>query len=194
MDDFLPVVYELAPSLDLQKVVAGLGDFATLLEESILMAVTVLLAIWALHPNQPKSGSRVVGEHNALPFGIAFGYSYAGSVSMLTVTFEDIRGVMMLGHALTLLTVLIIIKSIKSTINSYGDAHERDIIKQTPENELDGTAEISKEENEQEFQEKKNDEESSESKESNSSSGDMGDNVNWDSPKETSKLIGKNED
>ena len=131
------------------------SDFATLLEESILMAVTVVLAIWALTSKSTKSGTGIVGEHNALPLGIAFGYSYAGSVSMLTVTFEDIRGVMMLGHALTLLTVLIIIKStIKSTINSYGDAHEEDIIKQTPENKLDESAEVSKEENEQEFQEK----------------------------------------
>ena len=95
------------------------------------MAVTVVLAIWALTSKSTKSGTGIVGEHNALPLGIAFGYSYAGSVSMLTVTFEDIRGVMMLGHALTLLTVLIIIKStIKSTINSYDDTHEEDIQKQ----------------------------------------------------------------
>ena len=173
------------------------SDFATLLEESILMAVTVVLAIWALTSKSTKSGTGIVGEHNALPLGIAFGYSYAGSVSMLTVTFEDIRGVMMLGHALTLLTVLIIIKStIKSTINSYDDTHEEDIQKQVPENKSDESTEVSSknEKHENEIQEKENDEDSTESKELDSSSDDIGDNVNWDSPKENIEADWENED
>ena len=173
------------------------SDFATLLEESILMAVTVVLAIWALTSKSTKSGTGIVGEHNALPLGIAFGYSYAGSVSMLTVTFEDIRGVMMLGHALTLLTVLIIIKStIKSTINSYDDTHEEDIQKQVSENKSDESTEVSSknEKHENEIQEKENDDDSTESKELDSSSDDIGDNVNWDSPKENIEADWENED
>ena len=51
--------------------------------------------------------------------GVAFGYAYAGSVSMLTETFSDIRGVMMLGHSLTVLTILMLIKpTLLTTINT----------------------------------------------------------------------------
>ena len=51
--------------------------------------------------------------------GIAFGYAYAGSVSMLTVTFSDIRGVMMLGHSLTVITILLLMKpTLLTTMNT----------------------------------------------------------------------------
>ena len=57
--------------------------------------------------------------------GIAFGYAYAGSVSMLTVTFSDIRGVMMLGHSLTVLTILMLIKpTLLTTMNTQPVAIE----------------------------------------------------------------------
>ena len=171
------------------------SDFATLFEESILMAVTVVLAIWALTSKSTKSGTGMVGEHNALPLGIAFGYSYAGSVSMLTVTFEDIRGVMMLGHALTLLTVLIIIKStIKSTITSYDDVHEEDVSKQIQKEKSDEPTEDEEDKKEQEVQDKENVEDSMEAVEVDSSPGDIGDNVNWDSPQENIETDWENKD
>ena len=95
------------------------SDIATLVEESILMIITVLLAIWALTSKSVKRENSVLTDRSALPMGIAFGYAYAGSVSMLTVTFSDIRGVMMLGHTLTVLTILILIKpTLLTTINT----------------------------------------------------------------------------
>ncbi len=91
---------------------------ATLVEESILMIITVLLAIWALTSKSVKKENSVLTDRSALPMGISFGYAYAGSVSMLTVTFSDIRGVMMLGHTLTVLTILMLIKpTLLTTIN-----------------------------------------------------------------------------
>jgi len=95
------------------------SDIATLIEESILMIITVLLAIWALTSKSVKKENSILTERSSLPMGIAFGYAYAGSVSMLTVTFSDIRGVMMLGHTLTVLTILMLIKpTLLTTINT----------------------------------------------------------------------------
>jgi hypothetical protein len=95
------------------------SDIATLVEEAILMVITVLLAIWALTSKSVKKEKSILTERSALPMGIAFGYAYAGSVSMLTVTFSDIRGVMMLGHTLTVLTILMLIKpTLLTTINT----------------------------------------------------------------------------
>ena len=95
------------------------SDIATFVEESILMAITVLLAIWALTSKSVKKDKSVLTERSALPMGIAFGYAYAGSVSMLTVTFSDIRGVMMLGHSLTVITILMLIKpTLLTTMNT----------------------------------------------------------------------------
>ena len=95
------------------------SDIATFIEESILMAITVLLAIWALTSKSVKKDKSVLTERSALPMGIAFGYAYAGSVSMLTVTFSDIRGVMMLGHSLTVITILMLMKpTLLTTMNT----------------------------------------------------------------------------
>ena len=38
--------------------------------------------------------------------GLAFGYAYAGSVAMLTGVLDDVRTVMMAGHAVVLCTLL----------------------------------------------------------------------------------------
>ena len=101
------------------------SDIATFIEESILMVITVLLAIWALTSKSVKRDNSVLTERSALPMGIAFGYAYAGSVSMLTVTFSDIRGVMMLGHSLTVLTILMLIKpTLLTTMNTQPVAIE----------------------------------------------------------------------
>ena len=95
------------------------SEIATLVEEGILMIITVLLAIWALTSKSVKKENSVLNDRSALPMGIAFGYAYAGSVSMLTVTFSDIRGVMMLGHSLTVLTILMLIKpTLLTTMNT----------------------------------------------------------------------------
>ena len=77
-----------------------------LMEELMLMVFTVIMAIWGLTSKSVKSTLGLVHDGNALPMGLAFGYAYAGSVAMLTGVLEDVRTVMMAGHAVVLCTLL----------------------------------------------------------------------------------------
>lgn len=80
---------------------------ALFLEEVVLMVFTVVMAIWSLTSRTFKSSFQLIDDANALPFGLAFGYAYAGSVSMVTVQLEtDVQGVMIVGHAVVILTLL----------------------------------------------------------------------------------------
>ena len=89
------------------------------LEEISLMIFTVFIAIWSMTSKGYKSKFRIITEQNALTWGLAFGYAYAGSVAMLTTFFDEIKTVMMLGHGLVILTVLISHKVVLTKIISH---------------------------------------------------------------------------
>ena len=57
-----------------------------------------------------------INEENALSWGLAFGYAYAGSVAMLTTVFDDIRTVMQIGHAVVIIAVLVIHRKVLTDI------------------------------------------------------------------------------
>tara|TARA_B100001540_G_scaffold313268_1_gene335879 strand:- start:1106 stop:1588 length:483 start_codon:yes stop_codon:yes gene_type:complete len=84
---------------------------STIIEESILMAFTVLFAVWALTNQTVKDKKRLIDENSALPLGISFGFAYAGSVAMLTGTFEHVNNVLASGHLIAVITTLFIVKS-----------------------------------------------------------------------------------
>ena len=77
-----------------------------LVEELVLMVFTVVMAIWGLTSKSFRSPLRVMNQTNALPFGLAFGYAYGGSVAMLTVVLSDMGSVMVAGHIVALLTLV----------------------------------------------------------------------------------------
>ncbi|RZD38042.1 MAG: hypothetical protein CXT71_07210 [Methanobacteriota archaeon] len=93
-----------------RKTVLNASPTSNLIEEGLLMAITVLFAVWGLTTHTVKDGERLVGEDAALPLGIAFGYAYAGSVAMLTTTFENITTVMVIGHTLTIITIVFLMR------------------------------------------------------------------------------------
>ena len=87
----------------------AVGENAALMmiEELALMAFTVVMAIWGLTSRSYKSSFKLVDETNALPVGLSFGYAYAGSVAMVTAVLEtDVKMVMIIGHAIVVLTLL----------------------------------------------------------------------------------------
>jgi hypothetical protein len=86
------------------------------IEEVILMIFTVFMAIWALISRGVKSKLPLFNQNNALPWGLSFGYAYAGSVAMLTVVLEEITVVMMTGHLVVILTVLWMQRSVLASI------------------------------------------------------------------------------
>ena len=77
-----------------------------LIEEVLLMIFTVFMAIWTLTSKGINSKLPFFNQNSALPWGLSFGYAYAGSVAMLTVVLDDISNVMMAGHLVVILTIL----------------------------------------------------------------------------------------
>ena len=63
-----------------------------------------------------KSKFRLITEENALTWGLAFGYAYAGSVAMLTTFFDDIKIVMSIGHAVVIITVIYVHKLVLGSV------------------------------------------------------------------------------
>lgn len=82
------------------------NDTLIFIEELFLMVVTVFLAIWALTSRGEGSESTLFTRDNALFWGVAFGYAYAGSVAMITSVMDDVRTVLIGGHILVVATVM----------------------------------------------------------------------------------------
>ncbi len=70
------------------------------------MIFTVFMAIWTLTSRGINSKLPFFNQNSALPWGLSFGYAYAGSVAMLTVVLDEISNVMMAGHLVVILTIL----------------------------------------------------------------------------------------
>lgn len=94
--------------------------FGSLIEEVILMLLTIVMAIWSLTSSQAKSDFPLVTKDNALFVGISFGYAYAGSVAMLTSALEGINMVIAAGHGIAVLSLLVLQRT---TIKSRLDKH-----------------------------------------------------------------------
>ena len=86
-------------------------DTLIFIEELLLMIVTVFLAIWALTSKGEGSESTLFTRDNALFWGVAFGYAYAGSVAMITSVMDDVRTVLIGGHILVVATVCLLYTS-----------------------------------------------------------------------------------
>ena len=101
-------------------IITDSAGFSSLIEEVILMLLTIVMAIWSLTSSQAKSDFPLVTKDNALFVGISFGYAYAGSVAMLTSALEGINMVIAAGHGIALLSLLVLQRtSIKSRVDKY---------------------------------------------------------------------------
>ena len=86
------------------------SDLSTIIEEGLLMALTVIFAVWSLTTYTVRDGKRLISEHASLPLGISFGYAYAGSVAMLTGTFDSLKEVMIFGHVLSICAMMLLLR------------------------------------------------------------------------------------
>ena len=93
-----------------RRVAMSPSDLSTIIEEGILMAFTVIFAVWSLTTYTVRDGKRLISEHASLPLGISFGYAYAGSVAMLTGTFDNLKEVMIFGHVLTICAMMLLLR------------------------------------------------------------------------------------
>ena len=75
------------------------------------MIFTVVMSIWSISTKGVKKNVRYFIPENILFWGIAFGFGYAGSVTMLAVGLEgDITFIFAFGHLITWLTLLVMHK------------------------------------------------------------------------------------
>ena len=86
------------------------SELSTIIEEGLLMAFTVIFAVWSLTTYTVRDGKRLISEHASLPLGISFGYAYAGSVAMLTGTFDNLKEVMIFGHVLSICAMMLLLR------------------------------------------------------------------------------------
>jgi hypothetical protein len=73
----------------------------------------VLLAIWSLASRDVSRGGKLFTSENALFWGLAFGFGYAGSIAMITNLSDSIGGgnlatTMAIGHLVTAITIIMI--------------------------------------------------------------------------------------
>ena len=110
------------------------SDLSTIIEEGLLMAFTVIFAVWSLTTYTVRDGKRLISEHASLPLGISFGYAYAGSVAMLTGTFDNLKEVMIFGHVLSICAMMLLLRptlrTSRMTSEMFLNAQSVDISKQ----------------------------------------------------------------
>lgn len=139
------------------------SELSTIIEEGILMAFTVIFAVWSLTTYTVRDGKRLISEHASLPLGISFGYAYAGSVAMLTGTFDNLKEVMIFGHVLSICAMMLLLrptlrtsrmtsemflnaKNVDITRSDDDDDNEIDLDEQTDHEDSDSIEETSEEE------------------------------------------------
>lgn len=91
------------------------------IEELLLMIFTVFMAIWSLTSKGYATKFKLLDEENSLPWGLAFGYAYAGSVAMLTNVFDEITTVMTIGHSVVVITVIYVYRKVLMNVYSKHD-------------------------------------------------------------------------
>jgi hypothetical protein len=92
------------------------GTVEVYIEEVALMIFTVFMGIWSLTSRGFGSELKLLNTDNALPWGLAFGYAYAGSVAMISSVVEDFQTVMLLGHVIASLTGIMMHRSVMKNL------------------------------------------------------------------------------
>ena len=95
-------------------------------EESILMSVTIVLAVWSLSRKGIKRGWKIFQGQSAIFWGVSFGLAYCGSVSSLTVLSEgSLMTTTAIGHAITAIVMLAICPIALSRVGLSEELEER---------------------------------------------------------------------
>ena len=83
-----------------------------LIEEGVLMSITIVLAVWSISNRGKKKGWRVFQGQSAMFWGVSFGYAYGGSIASLSAVsggFLDLVTITALGHLITAISIIIIL-------------------------------------------------------------------------------------
>ena len=123
----------------------GEPEIISTVEELTLMILTVILAIYGLSSRSLQVDSKYFTEQNALFWGLTFGFGYAGSIAMIAILLRDVATVLMLGHAITYLTLMYLhnssIRKLPWTDDQDDESADTDTVIEDVENTDDDTVE-----------------------------------------------------
>jgi hypothetical protein len=81
-----------------------------ILEEGLLMGITILLSVWSMANRNNKKGRSMFQGQSAVYWGIGFGYLYAGSISSLSaISNGSLLTTTASGHVLTAIVMLCVL-------------------------------------------------------------------------------------
>ncbi|MEC8721405.1 MAG: hypothetical protein VXX50_03125 [Candidatus Thermoplasmatota archaeon] len=92
------------------------GNKIMLFEEVVLVIITVVSAVWAMS-NRNRNNISFISKDTAILWAIAFGFGYAGSITVMSGLTEslpilgDVSQTLGIGHVLTAITLLLGFKS-----------------------------------------------------------------------------------
>tara|TARA_B100001989_G_scaffold234196_1_gene194609 strand:- start:418 stop:1629 length:1212 start_codon:yes stop_codon:yes gene_type:complete len=102
------------------------SSFDLFLEESILMSVTVIIAVWSLTKKGHKRGWKIFQGQSAIYWGVCFGLAYCGSVSSLTALSEgSLMTTTAIGHAISATVMLAMCPIALSKVGISEELEER---------------------------------------------------------------------
>ena len=98
-----------------------------LIEEVLLMSLSIILAVWSISKKGKKGGWRIFQGQSAIFWGISFGYAYAGSVSSLSSISDgrlDLVAITGLGHLITSISILLLLPMSISLVGNIREEEE----------------------------------------------------------------------
>ena len=105
-----------------------------LIEEGILMSISIILAVWSMAKRGEKGGWMIFQGQSAVFWGIGFGFIYAGSISSLTALSEgSLLTTTAIGHAITAMVMMGILPMCLSWTGRPESEVGLDVEQSTPE-------------------------------------------------------------
>ena len=88
------------------------SETSILIEEGVLMSITIVLAVWSISNRGRGKGWRIFQGQSTMFWGVSFGYAYAGSIASLSSIsggFLDLVTITALGHLITAVSVIVML-------------------------------------------------------------------------------------
>ena len=128
--------------------------FFLILEEFILMVITVIAAIWSLAKGGHQRGFKMFNQKNAVFWGLSFGMAYSGSIAMISVLGSKLSGgaigtlgvstTIGIGHLITAFTMMTIHSWRIGSLDQWLDSARQEL---SESDEVEDVEEDSQEEN-----------------------------------------------
>ncbi len=115
-----------------------------LIEEGLLMSITIVLAVWSISNRGKDKGWKIFQGQSAMFWGVSFGYAYGGSIASLSSIsggFLDLVTITALGHLITAVTIILMLPL---SIGLVGVVKKIDSVREAPMEQDQGGARVDK--------------------------------------------------